>query len=106
MVTKYITLCRGGIRGISGVWCLQLAYLENFREEKQSVSTAHTKDRQKEREAEREGEKVRQRVAVLNWDKDKTNSVDFSPLGFLTLHNVPVLPLRMLPGIKQEVYHG
>lgn len=86
------------------VWSLQLAYLENFREEKQSVSTAHTKDRQKEMERLRESET--ERVAVLNWDKDKTNSVDSSPLGFLTLHNVPVLPLQMLPGIKQEVYHG
>ena len=41
-----------------------------------------------------------ERVAVLNWDKDKMNSVDSSPLGFLTLHNVPVVPLQMLPGIK------
>lgn len=86
------------------VWRLQLANLENFREEKQSVNTAHTKDRQKETERLRESET--ERVAVLNWDKDKTNSVDSSPLGFLTLHNVPVLPLQMLPGIKQEVYHG
>lgn len=41
------------------VWRLQLAYPENFREEKQSVSTAHTKDGQKETEAEGEGERKR-----------------------------------------------
>lgn len=83
-------------------WRLQLAYLENYREEKQSVSTADTEDRQKETERLREKERKSEteRVAVLNWDKDKMNSVDSSPLGFLTLHNVPVLPLQMLPGIK------
>lgn len=88
--------------------CLQLAYQENWREEKQSVSKAHTEDRQKETERERKEptERETERVAVLNWDKDKTNSVDSSPLGFLTLHNIPVLPLQMLQGIKQKVYHG
>lgn len=43
------------------VWHPQLAYLENFRELKQSVSMAHTKDRQKETERLREVEKGRQR---------------------------------------------
>lgn len=66
--------------------------------------TGRKKQRLGERERERESEM--ERVAVLNWDKDKTNSVESSPLGFLTLHIVPVLPLQMLPGIKQEVYHG
>lgn len=56
--------------------------------------------KQRRRESETE------RVAVLNWDKDKTNSVNSSPRSFLTLHNVPALPSQMLPGIKQEVYHG
>lgn len=62
--------------------------------------------RKKQRGWERRRESETERVAVLNWDKDKTNSADSSPLGFLTLHSVPVLPLQMLPGIKQEVYHG
>lgn len=44
------------------VWWLQLAYLENFREEKQSVSTAHSEDRQKGTQRLREKrKKVRQR---------------------------------------------
>lgn len=62
--------------------------------------------RKKQRGRERRRESETERVAVLNWDKDKTNSADSSPLGFLTLLNVPMLPLQMLPGIKQEVYHG
>lgn len=55
---------------------------------------------------ERQKERQPESVAVLNWDKDKVNSVDLAPLGFLTLHSVPVLPSQMLPGIKQKVYHG
>lgn len=85
------------------VWHQQLSDLANLWEKKkQSVSIAATKEVQKERRRESEAE----RVAALNWDKDKTNSVNSSPLGFLALHSVPVLPLQMLPGIKQEVYHG
>lgn len=87
------------------VWHLQLAYLENFKEERHSVRTARAEDRQSRTEAARERKKARQRVAVTNWDRDKTNSVQSSPLGFLTLHIVPMLPLQMLSGIKQKVYH-
>lgn len=94
-MVAYIALRRWGDFVI---WHLQLADLGNFREEKQSVSTAHTEDKR--------GEAERKSVAVLNWDKDKMNSVDLAPLGFLTLHSVPVLPSQMLPGIKQKVYHG
>lgn len=83
------------------IWHLQLADLGNFREEKQSVSTAHTEDTRGEAERKAAGE-----CGGLNWDKDKMNSVDLAPLGFLTLHSVPVLPSQMLPGIKQKVYHG
>lgn len=87
------------------VWRLQLASAANFWAEKQSVVRGWYK-RERSAEAERRRGSETQRVAVLKWDKDKTNSVDSSPLGFLTLHNVPALPSQMLAGIKQEVYHG
>ena len=46
-VDKRILLWGRGVRAISRTGRLQLAYLENWREEKQSVSTARTEDGQK-----------------------------------------------------------
>lgn len=65
------------------------------------------REKKQERLGEKEGGRDRERVAVLNWDRDKTSERGCRSPGPPSLSTAsPALPAPMLPGIKQEVYQG